>query len=181
MKSVFPLSDIVSSFVIRGSVKPTLRRPYCFGRPGASRYFPLPRPSEIAPRARGTPMGPNGPAGLDASRHRGLSKSALLRAFGASQGVTASPPVPRRPVHGVYRLAPQGPRWASIVRRLAFRQGRQTTAWRSPAWGDRSACGLDRRAVSPHLRRNVISRPPLPAPCLKMLAQTPLGNEAGWL
>jgi hypothetical protein len=37
----------------------------------------------------------------------------------------------------------------------------------------RDVCGLDRRALAPHLRCKVISRPPLPAPCLEMLIRHP--------
>ena len=36
-------------------------------------------------------------------------------------------------------------------------------------------CGFNRRAVVPDLRHHVIPRPPLPAPHLEMLDQTPLG------
>ena len=43
-----------------------------------------------------------GPADLDASRHRGLSKSVIA----------ASPPVPRRPARDVFRFAPRRPRRA---------------------------------------------------------------------
>ncbi len=37
----------------------------------------------------------------------------------------------------------------------------------------RETSGLDRRACTPHLRCTVIPRPPLPAPCLKMLYRHP--------
>jgi len=97
-------------------------------------------------------------------RHLATSRLAEVRcpSFDGRPQVRQSHGVPR----AVFlRFAPHGPRWASIVRRLAFRQGRQTTAWRPAAWAGRSACGLDRRAAQPHLRLRVIPRPPLPAPC----------------
>ena len=43
----------------------------------------------------------------------------------------------------------------------------------------RDVCGFNRRAFAPHLQREVIPRPPLPAPRLETLDQTPLGNEGG--
>jgi hypothetical protein len=79
--------------------KPTLRRPYCFGWPGVGpRLSPAAR-FRKEPRARGTPRVPGalkftqcaqtkmlGPAGLDASRHRGWSKP-NNRKSAKSQGV----------------------------------------------------------------------------------------------
>ena len=40
--------------------------------------------------------------------------------------------------------------------------------------------GLDRREENLRRISGASFRPPLPAPCLKMLAQTPLDSEAGW-
>src|SRR5665213_3769808 len=61
-------------------------------------------------RGRAGRQGPDGPADLDASRHRGLSKS----------DSAASPPFPWRPARGVLRFAPPRPRWTSRFRRPAF-------------------------------------------------------------
>ena len=95
-----------------------------------------------------------------------------------------------------FRFAPQRPRWTSHFRQPASPcelAGRLSTAvgpglsWRtcdrlpiSAITGPggarqvrRDLCGLDRRAASPHLQRNVIPRPPLPAPYLKMLIRHP--------
>ena len=114
----------------------------------------------------------------------------------ASGGQIASPPVPRRPARGVYRLAPHGPRWTDLFRRpaspgelegrlstaLGPRSGRRTcdrspvpaiTGPRGARQARRDTCGLDRRALASHLRCKVIPRPPLPAPCLKMLYRHP--------
>ncbi len=68
-------------------------------RPRAGRS-PDRRPRK-EPRARGTPRGPGGPAGLDASRHRGLSKSDNRK--------SAKPKASRaRCLLGLLRLAPGG-------------------------------------------------------------------------
>ena len=64
--------------------------------PGAPSSDSASARSRKVPRARGTLSGSTGPTGLDASRHRGLSKL-----------ITASPPVPRRPARGVFRFAPR--------------------------------------------------------------------------
>ena len=122
------------------------------------------------------------PTGLDASRHRGVSKS----------NIAASPPVPRRPARGVFRSIPQGPRWTYRFGRPASRQASLSTAsgpdrrelnvtirrrrhhgatWRGAP--RRDLCGFNRRAAPPHLRRDVIPRPPLPAPHLQMLIRHP--------
>jgi hypothetical protein len=115
-----------------------------------------------------------GPAGLDTSRHRGLSKPVVPQVR-QSQGV---------PRAVFLRFAPQGPRWTDPFRRPALLPERLSTAagptrgpvargWRAgthAAW----TAGPPRRISS----ASVIPRPPLPAPRLKML-QTPLGDEAG--
>ena len=103
---------------------------------------------------------------------------------------SASPPVPRRPARGVYRFAPR--RFPVVERLRALRRlstvedqalgpapsdgGRRPTGRQGPRparRAGRNLRGLDRRAASPHLQRNVIPRPPLPAPCLKMLIRHP--------
>jgi hypothetical protein len=87
-------------------------RPYSWRR--RVRRSPLPLPPKSTEGARDA-KGPGGPTGLDASRHRGLSKS----------DSAASPPFPRRPARGVYRFAPRRPRWSS-VRHATPSQGRNT-------------------------------------------------------
>jgi hypothetical protein len=114
-----------------------------------------------------------GPTGLDASRHRGVSKLIVPQ-------VRQSLGVPR----AVFvRFAPQRPRWSDRFRPPPRRLGGLTTALDpndcralptvpatvaggAPrrAAGAPGRCGLDRRAASPHLQRSVIPRPPLPAP-----------------
>ncbi len=107
---------------------------------------------------------------------------------------SASPPVPRRPARGVYRFAPHGPRWTYLSGNLPYgslpiHRSRAQTDADMPATGcrlrpspgprgarlaRRDTCGLDRRAAASHLRcDSVIPRPPLPAPCLKMLIRHP--------
>jgi hypothetical protein len=137
-----------------------LHHPYSLRPRGGRSPLPLPRRTEGARDARG----PGGPTGLDASRHRGLSKS----------DSAASPPFPRRPARGVYRFAPRRPRWSS-VRHATPSRGRNTPplgpgnsagdaltgspAYRpsGPAacgWARQDRRGLDRRGVmAPHLRR----------------------------
>ena len=151
------------------------------------------------PRARGTPRVPGaskftqnaqtrtlGPAGLDTSRHRGLSKP-------------VEPQVRQvrwRPARGVFRFAPQRPRWTDPLRRplLFLRIARPpihrcgpkwcpallTMPGRHRQWGPvargwraGTSCGFNRRALVSHLRHQVIPRPPLPAPHLKMLHRHP--------
>ena len=124
----------------------------------------------------------------DAEAHQ----TAPLHAFALHKG-SASPPVPRRPARGVYRFAPHGPRWTDLSGNLPYgslpihRLRAQTDAdlpvtgcrlRPSPGPGGarlarRDTCGLDRRACTSHLRCTVIPRPPLPAPCLKMLIRHP--------
>ena len=154
------------------------------------------------PRARGTPRVPGahkftrvcankvlGPTGLDASRHRGLSSpySPQVRQ------------IPRRPARGVYRSAPQRPRWTSISGATPFGMRRLTTA--SDPGRERHACdrlpsppsrgpatrgvgGPGRLRLEPPGR---VSTSPLPrhspatAPhsVSEDAVQTPLGNETG--
>ena len=152
------------------------------------------------PRARGTPGSRAlsslrksaqtevlGPTGLDASRHRGLSKP-----------IAASPPVPMASRARCWRLAPQRPRWTSRFRRPfspCGLSGRLSTAMGpglSVRTCDRSLrpaitgpggarqvapgrCGLDRRAAGAHLRSPRHSPATAPRPMSEML-QTPLGR-----
>ena len=85
--------------------QPTLRRPHSLAGPGLRpRRIPLPPlPNKNRGRA-GRCSGPDGPAGLDASRHRGLSKLIVpqVRQF------------PWRPARGVYRFTPHRPRWTYL-------------------------------------------------------------------
>jgi hypothetical protein len=128
----------------------------------------LPPPSESTEGARDA-KGPEGPAGLDASRHRGLSKPVVPQVR----------QVRWRPARGVYRFAPHGPRWTDLSGVLPYRRGHLSTAVSPNAgpvargWRAGTTCGLDRRALAPHLRCKVIPRPPLPAPRLKMLYRHP--------
>ena len=70
------------------------------------------RRSRIKTEGARDAVGSTGPTGLDASRHRGLSKSCSA----------ASPPVPWRPARGVYRFAPHRPRWTYPFRPPPLRQ-----------------------------------------------------------
>jgi hypothetical protein len=134
---------------------------------GLVRHPAFDRPPRMRTEGARDAKGRNGPAGLDASRHRGVSKSELPQ---VRQN-------PRRPARGVLRFAPQRPRWTSISGFLHY--------WRAPnhrlrpaAWAGRDVRGLDRRALVPHLRHQVHSPATAPRPLSEML-QTPLGNEAG--
>jgi hypothetical protein len=90
----------------RQSRKPKHHRPYSLSRPRAGPSSLLScrlPPTEGARDARG----PIGPAGLNASRHRGLSTSCVLAArSGSSEKAkrAASPPNPGRPARGVLGL-----------------------------------------------------------------------------
>jgi hypothetical protein len=70
------------------------------GSPAVERNFRRPKRE---PRARGTRKGPDGPAGLDASRHRGLSKSFLpaFHSFELRRGKPQVRQIRRRPARGV--------------------------------------------------------------------------------
>jgi hypothetical protein len=100
-------------------------RPVSLRRRVRRRLGEDPRHPGQEPRARGTPgvAGAHkftpcaqtrvlGPTGLDASRHRGLSSVVECRPSLAKSAArhAASPPNPRRPARGVYRLAPHRPR-----------------------------------------------------------------------
>jgi len=143
-----------------------------------------------------------GPAGLDASRHRGLSKSVKpVFALSRYDGQAASPPNPRRPARGVYRFAPrrssvvdpfvtlQPRRGAVTLHRFGPGNSAGILLTRLPAYrpseglGARltrqDTCGLDRRAMTAHLRCHRIPRPPLPAPRLETLIRHPSVTRAG--
>jgi len=170
-----------------------------FRRASSPVFFTAPgRPSPFCCRAapkknrgRAGRQGPDGPADLDASRHRGLSKS----------DSAASPPFPRRPARGVLRFAPPRPRWTSRFRRPASPlelAGRLSTAVgpgrvrracdrcrsrhhgaRRRAVGAPGRGGLDRRLGDRRRISSAPNRPPPPAPRQKTLDQTPLGSEGG--
>ncbi len=109
--------------------------PLLFGRRGVRpRRIPDPPALEIMPRARGTPVGPGalkftqraqtkvlGPAGLDASRRRGLS---MVR-FPPAPLENADEQTQVRQSHGVPRavfdrFAPHGPRWTYLSGNLPY-------------------------------------------------------------
>jgi len=72
--------------------------------PGSACILESPHRPEKEPRARGTPGVQRDPRGLDASRHRGLSKSCVPHLslwFERSAKRAASPPNLRRPARGV--------------------------------------------------------------------------------
>ena len=100
--------------------------PVFFAAPGRPSSKPLaPQRTEGARDAKG----PDGPADLDASRHRGLSKSGGPPSpFRATARQAASPPNPRRPARGVFRFAPHRPRWTSHFRHPALLTERLSTA-----------------------------------------------------
>ena len=130
-----------------------------------------------------------GPTDLDASRHRGLSKSELPQ-------VRPTQGVPRAVFVGLIRSAPGGltvsgnppllsdcqaaspPLWAQ-TKNAALRPAANPAVAgpRGARLARRDVSGFDRRAVPPHLRRNVIPRPPLPVPYLKMLYRHPSVSE----
>jgi hypothetical protein len=173
-------------------------------------FFTAPgRPSLIDRRAapkksrgRAGRQGPDGPADLDTSQHRGVLKSVLpafaLASFG---GQAASPPNPRRPARGVWRFAPPRPRWTSRFRRPASPlelAGRLSTAVgpgrvrracdrcrsrhhgaRRRAVGAPGRGGLDRRRVYGAASPTPPTRPPLPAPRLETLIRHPSVTRDG--
>jgi hypothetical protein len=156
--------------------------PVFFGRPRGGRIPSLLPPAlEKEPRARGTPRVPGalklaqraqtkvlGPAGPGASRHRGLPKSVVPQ---VRQN-------PRRPARGVYRLAPHRPRWTDLSGASPSGEDASPPLVAARPVGP-GRCGLDRRAFTPHLQREVTPRPPLPAPHLKMLYRHPSVTRAG--
>ena len=176
--------------------KPTLRRPYCLVGAGCA-LFSTPSAALEKNRGRaGRTWVPNGPAGLDASRHRGLSKSGSRRRFAAPTSKAASPPVPRRPARGVYRLAPR--RFPVVdayvpcgdllplrtrhsgrhllTRRRPYRPSGPST--RTPSGPEASRLGPPGRvSASPPPRHSPATAP---RPVSEDAVQTPLGNEAGW-
>ena len=130
-----------------------------------------------------------GPTDLDASRHRGLSKSVLPQ-------VRRFPGVPRAVFLGLLRsvlgsrpfrrVHPYEHRDQSTVEGFGVgpatpdpgagpcRQGPSARGWRAKTLRLGPPNGFWRRIS------DAPNRPPLPAPRLETLDQTPLGNEAGW-
>jgi hypothetical protein len=163
--------------------------------PGKPHSHLLPRrPNENRGRAgrQGSATDPRASMPRDIEACRPPSR---LRRFGGLciPQVRQSQGVPRA-VFG--RFAPQRPRWTEPFRQppLSLRIARPpihrswaqmvpSTSGRAGChrqWGRRGArsvrrdgCGLDRRAMAPHLRCHLIPRPPLPAPRLKMLIRHP--------
>jgi len=92
--------------------------PPCFyAAPGTPSFLGRSATPGEEPRARGTPGVHIGPAGLDASRHRGLSKSLCLAFRSGSSDRQSVPQV--RQTQGVpravfNRLAPHRPRWSAV-------------------------------------------------------------------
>jgi hypothetical protein len=103
--------------------------------------------------------GPNGPAGLGASRHRGLPKSvipafALFELRRASRKSAQSQGVPRAVFEGLLCIAPGG-----LTFQASFLIGEDAypPLWANAAqWraaGAPGPCSLGRRVLAPHLRR----------------------------
>ena len=174
-----PVALLGLTSVRRGTSR-TLHRPYSFRR--RVRRSPTSAALERTEGARDA-KGPDGPADLDASRHRGLSKS----------DSAASPPNPRRPAHGVFRFAPRNPRWADIVtHRLRASSAPERL---TPLLGGVAPCGRHIAQVAtcrvaglraawtagglmvPHLRHPAPATAPRPAS--GDADQTPLGHGAG--
>ena len=140
-------------------------------------------------RGRAERLGPGGPTDPDASRHRGLSKSKKPQ-------VRQTQGVPRAVFEGLLRAVPGGRPFVTFnpiagavtLHRFSPALGRRLSD-KAPAYRPSEASARGRRARTGaawtagrgNWRRisDAPFRPPLPAPCLKMLAQTPLGNEAG--
>ncbi len=155
----------------------------CRACPGSSTQQQPPALKEN--RGRAGRQGPDGPTGLDASRHRGLSKS-----FDSA----ASPPNPKASrARCLNRFAPHRPRWCYRFRQPALRvRSPSHRFWprRVPGPSDcagfppsvaRSGlrhskpgrCGLDRRGQSVASPTPAVARPPLPAPRLETLIRHP--------
>jgi hypothetical protein len=100
--------------------------PVFFAAPGKPYSISFPRGPETKCEGARDAKGPEGPTDLDASRHRGLSKSDRA----------ASPPDPRRPARGVSRLAPHRPRWTDLSGAASFEGEAPFHRWRGPrdAW-----------------------------------------------
>src|SRR4051794_6829255 len=100
------------------------------------------------PRARGTPVGRNGPTGLDTSRHRGLSKPILPQVH-QTQGV------PRAVFIGLLRSIPgdrpfcQGDLTAHLASTVSARALGSRSADKSPAYRPSGASARALRARIP--------------------------------
>jgi hypothetical protein len=141
-----------------------------------------------------------GPAGLDASRHRGLSNPARLLAETRPPQVRQSLGVPRAVFIGLLRIAPGGltvsgdpaslldwkaayppliePKWCPALPTVPAANVGGARVARGQRAGTK--CGLDRRirencAASP----TPPNRPPLPAPHLE--TADPSVTRAGWM
>ena len=175
------------------SVKANAPPPLFFAARGRRRLSPA-AALERTEGARDA-KGPDGPAGFDASRHRGLSKSALLRACALRRVFrksTKSDGVPRAVLEACSAKCPGSRRiyapvgahypWKGQALGLEISDkppaaGRQGPSARTRS--RRTLRGLDRRAVVSHLRHRVIPRPPLPAPYLRCLIRHPSVTRAG--
>src|SRR5262245_40709584 len=182
--------------VVRTSVRFTFQTanaspPCFFAAPGAPSSLGKIRIARKRTEGARDARGPKGPTGLDASRHRGLSKScasplALVR---ARTKQSASPPKPKasraRCLVGLLREIPgsraiSGPQAHTTVedqahgRRPSDRvptQAIRALGARRPRAG--TLRGLDRRALSQRISAAGHVRPPLPAPRLETLTDTP--------
>ena len=181
-----PKSEVIAARRVRLQYEAS--SPVFFGRPRVGRIPDRPRPSK-SEGARDA-KGPDGPAGLDASRHRGLSKSVLPQ-------VRQSDGVPRAVFLGLLRSAPGGRTFQATL--LSFRivrppihrsgpgrAGKPVTGCRprhhGARWRAAGAPGrlrLEPPGRAPHLRLRRHS--PATAPCLMSedAVQTPLGIETG--
>ena len=144
-----------------------------FGQaPGPPAVFFAARPSKKTEGARDA-RGPDGPTGLDASRHRGLSKSFKCRKSAKSQGV---------PRAVFLRLASRRPRWADHF----YPPLRALGALTPPVPSDRlpGSRAFATWTAGPCNRISDcegIPRPPLPAPRLETLIRHPSVTRAGYV
>ncbi len=132
--SVHAHGVVIPETALCGISPPKRHRPYSLSRPraGPSSLLLLPpAPTEGARDARG----PIGPAGLDASRHRGLSKSLCLTFRSGSSDQQSVPQV--RQTQGVPRavfigLLPSKPRWSLLIRVCPLGLHRDMSTERDP-------------------------------------------------
>ena len=140
--------------------------------PGPPAVLLAARPSKKTEGARDA-RGPDGPTGLDASRHRGLSKSFKCRKSAKSQGV---------PRAVFLRLASRRPRWADHF----YPPLRALGALTPPVPSDRlpGSRAFATWTAGPCNRISDcegIPRPPLPAPRLETLIRHPSVTRAGYV
>ncbi len=132
--------------------KPTLRRPVSLRRRVRRRLWG--RSASPGRRTEGArdARGPKGPAGLDASRHRGLSKSLCLAFRSGSSDRQSVPQV--RQTQGVpravfNRLAPHRPRWSHFSRVMPVGAAPRLPTDEAMALGQRPLTGLFAPAYRP--------------------------------